>query len=127
MNQDNKATVSFAAARCYWHAPSVYEKHHPGSSAKTMFINSPSLFSPVMSAMRPLMSQDTNEIMDNYGDENEWKPLLLDWVDPEQLPPSYGGTKGVKGGKGKILVGTFHGDANKPRSWSWPKAFGFRH
>ncbi|OXA39747.1 SEC14-like protein 2 [Folsomia candida] len=123
MNQDNKATVSFAIARCYWHSANTYEKQHPGASSRVVFINSPSLFSPAMSAMRPLLSQETNDIFDNYGDEKEWKPILLDLVDPEQLPPSYGGTKG---GKPKVLVGTFQGDMNKPGTWSWPKLFGFR-
>ncbi|OXA38448.1 hypothetical protein Fcan01_26848 [Folsomia candida] len=95
LNQDNKASVSLAAARAYWHSATVYEKQHPGSGARMVLINSPSLFSSAMSAIRPLLSQDTNDIFDNYADEKEWKPILLDWADPDQLSPSYGGT-GVK-------------------------------
>lgn len=85
----------------------------------------PSLFTPVMSALRPMLSEQTNDIFDNYADETEWKPVLLDLVDPSQLPPSYGGTKGKPKKKANLLVGTFHRDENG--KWWWPSLFGGRN
>jgi len=73
------------------------EKYYPRLAYKTFFINSPRIFETVLSVIRPLMSEFTRNNL-NVLDHNrdKWQKTLLEYVDSEQLPPRYGGTKEFK-------------------------------
>jgi hypothetical protein len=79
-----------------------------------LFHLDPSIFNSVMNAVRPIMSKKTNDIFKTFGEESEWKGIVNELVDPNQLPPSYGGTKGTKK---RTIVGAFQRESNG--SWSW--------
>lgn len=88
------------------------------------FIPAPPVFNVVMKSVRPIMPSFSNDIFRMYGDESEWKNQVLDLVDASQLPPSYGGVKGLSknNAKNNLLVGTFQKEDDG--SWWWAKIFG---
>jgi len=57
----------------------------------------PSIFEPVLSLMRPLMTASTREAFTTVGyDREEWKRYIDVDIDVENLPVRYGGTKQQK-------------------------------
>jgi len=75
------------------------------------------IFNSVMGVVRPIMSQQTNEIFKTFGDKKEWKGIVDELVDPNQLPGAYGGTKGTFSALKQMLVYSFQ--RNNDGSWSW--------
>ncbi|OXA64754.1 retinal-binding protein [Folsomia candida] len=124
VNQERTAHVNLPSARFYWYTANVLEQNHPAMASKLFLLNSPPVFNVVMKSVRPIMPSFSNDIFRMYGDESEWKNQVLDLVDASQLPPSYGGVKGLSknNAKNNLLVGTFQKEDDG--SWWWAKIFG---
>jgi hypothetical protein len=60
------------------------------SLGKLAVINAPSTFTIIWNVVKPWLSKETAEKVDILG--SDYKDVLLDLVDPENLPSSLGGT-----------------------------------
>jgi len=73
------------------------ERHYPRLAFKTFFINTPRIFDTAMQVLRPLMTgytKDNLHLLDHNRDK--WQSQLLEFIDADELPPRYGGSKEFK-------------------------------
>ena len=61
-----------------------------GRLGKVAVINAPSTFTVIWNVVKPWLSKETASKVDILG--SDYKDVLLDLVDPENLPSSLGGT-----------------------------------
>jgi len=68
-----------------------YENNYPMQVKAFYIINAPRLFQPILQAVSPVLGR-TAERFYTYGNELEWKRVLLKAIPADQLPVKYGGT-----------------------------------
>jgi len=81
----------------FWHMKSlirnsfqISQDYYPESLGKVAVINAPSTFTVIWNAVKPWLSKETAAKVDILG--SDYEDVLLDLVDPENLPSSLGGT-----------------------------------
>jgi hypothetical protein len=68
----------------YW--PEVWKR--------VIAINVPALFVPVITTVKSFATNSERDKIVPFGSNKaEWQPYVLNFFDPEQLPPRYGGTR----------------------------------
>jgi len=83
----------FACLPLYVQFVSTYEHYFPGCPHRIILVNVPPAFEIVLAAVRPLFSDHTKKVLSIFGsNKREWEPILLDFVEKDQLPPEIGGT-----------------------------------
>ncbi|CAN7936878.1 unnamed protein product [Ixodes hexagonus] len=69
---------------------SIYEGHYPETLHRAVIINAPGFFPIFWRLIRPFLTQRTANKVLIYGRDG-WQSVLLDYVDPRQLPAYWGG------------------------------------
>ena len=70
-----------------------FTDNYPEFIHKAFFVNAPRLFATMFSLFKHILPKKTLEKFEIHGyDKEKWIPYLLELVDPEVLPPMYGGT-----------------------------------
>jgi hypothetical protein len=71
----------------------IYEAKYPEILRCVFVINAPKIFAVLYSMMKPFMHEKTRNKVRIYShDSDQWKAVLLEEIDPDQLPVCYGGT-----------------------------------
>ncbi|CAA7261570.1 unnamed protein product [Cyclocybe aegerita] len=73
----------------------ISQDYYPETMGQLAIVNAPSTFTMIWSIMRPWMSKETVDKVDVLG--SNYKSVLLDLVDAENLPASLGGNYGRVG------------------------------
>lgn len=72
----------------------MYEANYPEVLKSCFIVNSPKIFAFAFSIIKKFMKEYTiNKIQIHKSDPEKWQPLLLKFIDADQLPKQYGGTK----------------------------------
>ncbi|CAG2230641.1 Retinal-binding protein [Mytilus edulis] len=76
--------------KLHLHLVKVLEDNYPEMLKRLLVINAPLIFPLLHKIARPLLSEDTRQKLYVKGDN--YKDLLLSFIDAENLPACYGGT-----------------------------------
>jgi len=75
----------------------VYESNYPLSLDKIILINTPQVWSTVMTLINPILHPTTREIIEQWGtNKAEYEKRIFKDIDRNQLPSDFGGTKVYK-------------------------------
>uniref|UniRef100_H3ABD0 SEC14-like lipid binding 8 n=1 Tax=Latimeria chalumnae TaxID=7897 RepID=H3ABD0_LATCH len=78
------------AVEAYGEVLSMFEDNYPEGLKRLFVIKAPKLFPVAYNLIRHFLSEDTREKIVVLG--NNWKEVLLKYIDADQLPVYYGGT-----------------------------------
>ncbi|KAG0421186.1 hypothetical protein HPB47_002909, partial [Ixodes persulcatus] len=68
----------------------IYESHYPETLHRALIINAPGFFPIFWKLIRPFLTQRTvNKVLIHARDD--WQPVILEYIDPSQLPLHWGG------------------------------------
>lgn len=71
----------------------ILQSSYPESLRRYFVVNAPPIFNVIFSILKPFISEKTGSKIRIFGhDSNEWKSALLEEIDADQLPVTYGGT-----------------------------------
>jgi len=66
--------------------------HYPERLGMLIVINAPSMLSVAWKVVKGFLDDVTKAKIKIFSKESEWKPVLFDAIDPDQVPIMYGGT-----------------------------------
>ncbi|XP_022106083.1 SEC14-like protein 2 [Acanthaster planci] len=69
---------------------SVFEQHYPETLKRVFVINAPKIFPLAYSLVKPFLQENTRKKVNILG--SNWKAVLLQYIDAENLPMYWGGT-----------------------------------
>ncbi|KAK8785100.1 hypothetical protein V5799_008535 [Amblyomma americanum] len=69
----------------------LYENYYPETLKLALLVNTPSFFPVFWKLIKPFLSERTSRKVKIFSREG-WLPVLLEYVDPSQLPAHWGGT-----------------------------------
>ncbi|CAN7975179.1 unnamed protein product [Ixodes persulcatus] len=72
------------------HLTALYEKYYPEILERCLIINAPSFFPIFWKLLQPFLAENTKNKIEIFSREN-WQPVMLQYVDPSQLPAHWGG------------------------------------
>ncbi|KAG0412932.1 hypothetical protein HPB47_009931 [Ixodes persulcatus] len=72
------------------HLTALYEKYYPEILERCLIINAPSFFPIFWKLLQPFLAENTKNKLEIFSREN-WQPVMLQYVDPSQLPTHWGG------------------------------------
>jgi len=85
--------LNAASIPIYATATTGYLQHFPNMAAEIIIINTPSIFEVVLSMVKAISPELRDQLTVFGSNEDEWKPVIRDLVDPKELRERYGGDK----------------------------------
>ncbi|CUV06571.1 unnamed protein product [Cryptosporidium hominis] len=76
---------------------SISQNYYPELLGKMIVINAPSIFGIIWNFLKPLIDERTAKKISVYTHSDDWKSVLFDLVDPDQLPKFLGGSPNYEG------------------------------
>lgn len=70
----------------------ISQNYYPELLGKMIVINAPSIFGIIWNFLKPLIDDRTAKKISIYTHNDDWKSVLFDLVDPDQLPKFLGGS-----------------------------------
>jgi len=86
--------ANLSIAKCIQWAKGMAEVdylHYPGRLGHMFIINSPSIVQKIWSLIQFTLSEKQRKSIHIYSDRSQWEPVLMSYIDADQLPPEYGG------------------------------------
>ncbi|KAJ1614891.1 SEC14 domain-containing protein [Cryptosporidium canis] len=75
----------------------ISQNYYPELLGKMIVINAPSIFGIIWNFLKPLIDDRTAKKISIYTHNDDWKSVLLDLVEPDQLPKFLGGSPKYEG------------------------------
>ncbi|EDV22074.1 uncharacterized protein TRIADDRAFT_29265, partial [Trichoplax adhaerens] len=92
---------------CFFKLVKMYEENYPEFLKRVFIINAPAIFPVMYSLMKPFVSEETKQKIFVLG--SNWKQVLRQYIDEDQLPKALGGACTDKDGhpycKSQICLG----------------------
>lgn len=70
----------------------IDSKHYPETLGRMFIINVPTIFSVAWALIRPFLDERTQNKIEIFSSETEWKKRIVTIIDADKLPIEYGGT-----------------------------------
>ncbi|NXG59700.1 S14L2 protein, partial [Hemiprocne comata] len=78
------------AVDTYGEVLSMFEENYPESLKRLFIVKAPKIFPVAYNLIKHFLSEDTRKKVVVLG--SNWKEVLQQYIDPEQIPVEYGGT-----------------------------------
>ncbi|KAH8739453.1 SEC14 domain containing protein [Cryptosporidium ryanae] len=75
----------------------ISQNYYPELLGKMVVINAPSIFSIIWNFVKPLIDEKTAKKISIYTQHDNWKSVLLEFIDEDQLPRFLGGNPSYEG------------------------------
>ncbi|KAM7307370.1 SEC14-like protein 2 [Ixodes scapularis] len=85
-----RQVYSLQVINCVRSMMTIYESHYPETLHRALLINAPGFFPIFWKLIRPFLTQRTVNKVLIHGRE-DWQPVILEYIDPNQLPVHWGG------------------------------------